>query len=238
MRPARPAWRVATAIATTPPRNTSPPRPATHAAAGATPRTLTSSAPVAIIATAARRTRADAGCPAASAATKNGITPAMAVVAPPARARWSGSHAAAGRGPSGPASAAIAASARNPPASATDAIAIRRSSARRGPAARGAERPMRIRSEVTSQTYTKLVIVIPRPAAWEPVGARKGSSGPHREEEPCIAFVASPPEPHSSPSWPAVRTPPPVRPGPTPLPAGSRRRQRTRGWSRGQRTRG
>ena len=78
---------------------------------------------------------------------------------------------------------------------------------------------MRIRSEVTSQTYTKLVIVSPCPAAWEPVGARTGSSGPHREEHTCIPFAASPPEPHSSPSSPrAVRTPTPDRPGPTPLP--------------------
>ncbi|MFN8629583.1 MAG: hypothetical protein U0838_04460 [Chloroflexota bacterium] len=65
-------------------------------------------APSATSATATARSRAGAGRPAESAATKKGMTPAMAVDAPPASARWSGSHAAVGT-PGAPEASAAAA---------------------------------------------------------------------------------------------------------------------------------
>ncbi len=49
-------------------------------------------APIAIPATPTTRTTAGAGATDATDALKKGITPAIAVVAPPARSRWSGSH--------------------------------------------------------------------------------------------------------------------------------------------------
>jgi len=62
--------------------------------AGTIPRSDTSAAPAATHPTAPARTRRSAGWPATSVAAKNGITPAIAVEAPPASARCSGSHGA------------------------------------------------------------------------------------------------------------------------------------------------
>ena len=55
--------------------------------------TETPRAPKATAATAPSRSRASLGRAAAKAAAKNGMTPAIAVVAPPASARWRGSQA-------------------------------------------------------------------------------------------------------------------------------------------------
>ena len=90
--PARPEARTASIVAPMPARYTAPPIGGNRTRAGATPRTLTSAAPVATRPTAVTRRRAGAGRPAVSAATKNGMTPEIAVDAPPARARWSGSQ--------------------------------------------------------------------------------------------------------------------------------------------------
>src|SRR5690349_4288710 len=177
-RPVRPVERVATAVAATPARNTRPPSPATHADEGHTARALTSSAPPATSATAAARTSRRAGCPPLSAATKKGITPAIAVVAPPASARWSGSHGAAPADPNGCAIATTAARPRNPAAMTIEARAIRRSSARRGPGEGRAIRPTKIGSVVMGKTYSRLVIVT-APAATCPPAT--GPAGPTHE---------------------------------------------------------
>ena len=92
MSPARPAPLSASAVSAIPARYTVPPIGGRAVHAGTRPRIATRPAPRATSATAPARRRASAGCPAESAATKNGITPAIAVEAPPASARWSGSQ--------------------------------------------------------------------------------------------------------------------------------------------------
>ncbi len=99
-RPRRSGATVAYPVSTRPAMKVDPPATARPSASPAYP-TATPSAPAATAVTEAQRTMALTGCAVAKAALKNGIIPAIAVEAPPASARWSGSQvptrAAAGR---------------------------------------------------------------------------------------------------------------------------------------------